>query len=345
MRCGIFVRVLLACGAALTVPSGQAQPEVWAIDTPGLKKPGLLRKTEPVYSAEGTRRRIQGTVQLEIVVDETGKARDIKVLSSLGFGLDERAVAAIEQWAFTPGVKDGKPVRVRATAEVNFRIPGRAFNEKVEHQRTIYNESLADFAAASPSRKSDGIKAILKLANEKFPPAMHMVGLWKISGQNTDKDPTGGLAFLQEAAKKDYPAALYEIADRQIRGVDLPRNSKKGLDLMKRAAQLESDQAQFALGSFYEVGQGVPSDSDLAAKYFRMCAAGGTALCQFRLGNLLVRGAARSERDTIEAVAWYQLAAEQNIQGAKEAAGRESQKLTPTQLAAVISLKANLVQK
>jgi periplasmic protein TonB len=55
-------------------------------------------------------------------VDPTGKARDIRVVRSLGLGLDEKAIEAVNKWKFRPGVKNGQPVSVQATIEVNFRL-------------------------------------------------------------------------------------------------------------------------------------------------------------------------------------------------------------------------------
>ena len=37
-------------------------------------------------------------------------------------GLDEEAIAAISQWEFKPGTKDGVPVTVAAQIEINFRL-------------------------------------------------------------------------------------------------------------------------------------------------------------------------------------------------------------------------------
>ena len=51
-----------------------------------------------------------------------GRAHNIQVRQSLGLGLDQRAIQAIQQWQFEPGRKDGAPVKVTATVEVNFRL-------------------------------------------------------------------------------------------------------------------------------------------------------------------------------------------------------------------------------
>ena len=59
---------------------------------------------------------------LAIVVDTDGKAKDIRVVRSLGMGLDEKAIEAVDKWRFKPGYKDGKPVPVKANVEVNFRL-------------------------------------------------------------------------------------------------------------------------------------------------------------------------------------------------------------------------------
>jgi TonB family protein len=88
----------------------------------GVTAPVLLYKKEPEYSEEARKAKYQGTVLLYIEVDPSGKATNIRVQHSLGLGLDEKAVEAVKQWKFKPGYKDGKPVTVAATIEVNFRL-------------------------------------------------------------------------------------------------------------------------------------------------------------------------------------------------------------------------------
>jgi TonB family protein len=88
----------------------------------GVTAPVVLHKVEPEYSEEARKAKYQGTVLLYIEVDPSGRATNIHVQRSLGLGLDEKAIEAVKQWKFKPGYKDGKPVTVAATIEVNFRL-------------------------------------------------------------------------------------------------------------------------------------------------------------------------------------------------------------------------------
>jgi len=88
----------------------------------GVSAPSVLTKVEPEYSEEARKAKWQGTVLLSLVVDENGRAQNIKVVRSLGLGLDQKAIEAVEKWRFKPGMKDGKAVPVQASIEVNFRL-------------------------------------------------------------------------------------------------------------------------------------------------------------------------------------------------------------------------------
>ena len=88
----------------------------------GVTAPTVLVKVEPEYSEEARKAKWQGTVILSLVVDENGNAQGIKVTKSLGLGLDQKAIEAVQKWRFKPGMKDGKAVPVMASIEVNFRL-------------------------------------------------------------------------------------------------------------------------------------------------------------------------------------------------------------------------------
>lgn len=88
----------------------------------GVSFPQLIYRVEPEYTEEPRKAKYQGTVVLNIVVDISGMVRNIRVTRSLGLGLDEKAVEAVRQWKFRPGMKDGRPVPVAASIEVTFRL-------------------------------------------------------------------------------------------------------------------------------------------------------------------------------------------------------------------------------
>ena len=88
----------------------------------GVSAPELVYKVDPEYSEQARKSKYQGTVVLNLVVQRDGTVRDIRVLSSLGMGLDEKAIDAVKQWRFRPGQKNGQSVDVSAVIEVTFRL-------------------------------------------------------------------------------------------------------------------------------------------------------------------------------------------------------------------------------
>jgi TonB family protein len=96
-----------------------------------------------------------------IVVDKSGKVRNIELLSPIGYGLDETGTEAIRKWVFAPAMKDGAPVSVFAQVEVNFRFPGVAFDAKSEERRTTYNAAVHNLQ--SPDKKQKAVERSISL--------------------------------------------------------------------------------------------------------------------------------------------------------------------------------------
>jgi TonB family protein len=99
----------------------EAAPGVYKIGD-GVSQPKLLQKVEPQYTEEARAAKWQGTVQMNVVIGTDGVARDFKITQALGMGLDQKAIDAVTQWKFEPGKKNGEPVAVIATIQVNFRL-------------------------------------------------------------------------------------------------------------------------------------------------------------------------------------------------------------------------------
>jgi periplasmic protein TonB len=88
----------------------------------GVSQPVLIHEVRPDYSEEARKARYQGTVVLDTVVLEDGSVQVIRIARALGFGLDQKAIAAVLQWRFRPALKNGKPVPVALNVEVNFNL-------------------------------------------------------------------------------------------------------------------------------------------------------------------------------------------------------------------------------
>jgi TonB family protein len=84
--------------------------------------PKVLQKAEPEYTEEARVAKYEGTVVLAVEIAPNGLAQNIRIVKGLGLGLDENAVATVQQWRFQPATKDGAPITVQATIEVNFRL-------------------------------------------------------------------------------------------------------------------------------------------------------------------------------------------------------------------------------
>lgn len=87
-----------------------------AITAPTVKTKPDIHRTEAARAAG-----ITGHVRVSLMVDPEGKPSDMKIVEGLGYGLDEEAVSAVAKYTFEPSKRDGVPVKVRCTIEVNFR--------------------------------------------------------------------------------------------------------------------------------------------------------------------------------------------------------------------------------
>lgn len=72
--------------------------------------PNATHKAEPGFTSFAQKDRVKGTVQLRAVVDAQGVARRITIVQPLGYGLDEKAVEALEKYRFAPATSEGRPV-------------------------------------------------------------------------------------------------------------------------------------------------------------------------------------------------------------------------------------------
>jgi TonB family protein len=86
------------------------------------QEPKLLHSEDPEYTDEARRARHQGSVLLAIDVDVNGRVANVRVIRSLGLGLDEKAIEAVQKWKFRPAMAGGRPVTAPAQVQVTFHL-------------------------------------------------------------------------------------------------------------------------------------------------------------------------------------------------------------------------------
>jgi len=84
--------------------------------------PRAEHRADAKYGEFAVHDKVQGTLQLRLVVDADGVPQRIAVSRPLGYGLDASAVEAMRKWRFAPGMKDGSPVAAGVVVEQQFSL-------------------------------------------------------------------------------------------------------------------------------------------------------------------------------------------------------------------------------
>jgi TonB family protein len=111
------IRAARIAAASTPAPESEAVP-IRQADA----APQLIHRKDPEYSADARLVRQQGTVEFSADIGLDGRVHNVKLERSLGLGLDEKALEAVEQWRFKPAFRGGRPVTVRAKVTVHFRL-------------------------------------------------------------------------------------------------------------------------------------------------------------------------------------------------------------------------------
>ena len=75
-----------------------------------------------IYPEKAKQNGTEGKVFLQVYIDETGKVIKTSVIKSAGDLLDKAAEAAIRKTSFTPGIVNGKPVKVKVVIPIVFKL-------------------------------------------------------------------------------------------------------------------------------------------------------------------------------------------------------------------------------
>ncbi len=107
--------------AAAQSPTDGTMPPA---DTATEVTPAALKThPDPVYPAEAIRDRAEGSVGLELTVDEEGHVSEARVTTAAGHGFDAAALAAVKTWTFAPAKRGGAPIKSTIQLSLPFQLP------------------------------------------------------------------------------------------------------------------------------------------------------------------------------------------------------------------------------
>lgn len=84
------------------------------------KMPRLKSEIRIPYPAEAKAAGVQGPVVMDLLIDQTGRVREVNLVSGPGHGLNEAAVLAVRGFEFSPAEVEGKSVAVRIRYSYRF---------------------------------------------------------------------------------------------------------------------------------------------------------------------------------------------------------------------------------
>jgi TonB family protein len=79
-------------------------------------------RADAKYGEFAVRDKVQGTMQVRVVVDASGTPQRMAVSRPLGYGLDASAVESMTKWRFAAGTRNGSPVAAGVVVEQQFSL-------------------------------------------------------------------------------------------------------------------------------------------------------------------------------------------------------------------------------
>jgi protein TonB len=86
-----------------------------------VRAPAKLRHVDPEYPDLARRAGVQGTVEIECVIDSSGRVASARVVRGLPL-LDAAALAAVQRWTYRPTLLNGVAVPVVMAVKVQFHL-------------------------------------------------------------------------------------------------------------------------------------------------------------------------------------------------------------------------------
>jgi periplasmic protein TonB len=108
----------MCCCAAWLVSAQTDDEQVYDLG-PGVTPPRIIKQVNPHYPNDRGVRAV-GSVIIGLIVSSKGIPKEPHIVKSLDKDLDQSALDAVKEWRFAPAQKDGKPIAVRISLQIQF---------------------------------------------------------------------------------------------------------------------------------------------------------------------------------------------------------------------------------
>ena len=88
----------------------------------GVSEGMIVKRVQPIYPAQARQMHLEGTVELQANISQSGSISGIKQLSGSPI-LGRAAIDAVRQWKYKPYYLNGQPVEIQTQITVNFKLP------------------------------------------------------------------------------------------------------------------------------------------------------------------------------------------------------------------------------
>lgn len=102
--------------------NAQRAPQQTLRISQGVSEGMLLKRVQPVYPAQARQMRLEGKVELQANISQSGSITGIKQLTGDPV-LGRAALDAVRQWKYKPYYLNGVPIEIQTQITVNFKLP------------------------------------------------------------------------------------------------------------------------------------------------------------------------------------------------------------------------------
>jgi len=201
------------------------EPSTSASNTPPIATPSpvlpdstqleVIKTVRAAYPFEAVRNQMQGQVRLKILITEKGDVESAEAIEGDEV-FRQSAIDAVKKWKYRPYIKNGHPVRVSTTVNMDFLFSGKAEDVKVPATKADDFSKPSDPNLPKRIRVSQGVSEgmLIHKVQPTYPPDARMN---RVQGTVTLRAVIGKDGRIQDLSVISGPPELQQSAMGAVR--------------------------------------------------------------------------------------------------------------------------------